>query len=255
MLTTKTLNIVVPMAGQGSRFQTAGYKDPKPLIPVMNQPMIKLVIENLRPKNIPYRFIFICRQEMIQQYRLDKLLSDWAPGCEILTCDKLTEGAACTVLLAEKFIDNEQPLMIANCDQLVDVSMDEYLNTMQTKNLDGLIMTMTANDPKWSFVRMNTSGKITEVVEKKVVSDEATVGIYNYRTGRTFVNAAKQMIAKNLRVNNEFYVAPAYNEMINDGANIGIYNIGSEFKGMYGLGVPGDLEKFVEMKPRLTYLG
>jgi dTDP-glucose pyrophosphorylase len=147
-------------------------------------------------------------------------------------------------LLGKQYINTDDPLMIANCDQYVDINIDDYLAKMDHDKLDGLIMTMWADDPKWSFVKFDTDGRIVEVIEKKVVSNEATVGIYNYRHGRDFVAAAERMIAKNLRVNNEFYVAPAYNEMITDGAKLGVYNVGKEYAGMYGIGIPSDLQKF-----------
>lgn len=237
------LNIVIPMAGRGSRFQKEGYELPKPLIPVNGRPMIEVVINNLRPRQ-PHRFIFICLQEHIERYGVVERLRAWAPGCSVVTVDRVTEGAACTVLLAKGEIDNADPLMIANSDQWVDIDINDYLDAMETANLDGLIMTMWADDPKWSFVRFGGDGAICEVVEKEVVSNEATVGIYNYRHGSDFVAAAESMIAKNLRVNNEFYVAPAYNELIDSGMRIGHYNIGREADGMYGLGIPSDLKLF-----------
>lgn len=237
------LNIVIPMAGRGSRFQQEGYKLPKPLIPVCGTPMIKLVIDNLHPRQ-PHRFIFICLEEHIASYRIDEKLKEWAPDCEIVTVDRVTEGAACTVLLAKNAINNDNPLMIANSDQWISCDINTYLGEMERSDLDGLIMTMRAEDPKWSFVRFNDQGSICEVVEKQVVSNEATVGIYNFCSGCDFVAAAESMISKNLRVNDEFYVAPAYNEMIGLAKSIGYYNIGSEAQGMYGLGIPADLRLF-----------
>lgn len=237
------LNIVIPMAGRGSRFQKEGYDLPKPLIPVLGKPMIELVIHNLRPL-ADHRFIFLCLKEHLEKYQMDRQLQKWAPGSEIVTVDQVTEGAACTVLLAKKFINNTDALMIANSDQWVDVNINDYLRFMTDQNADGLIMTMWADDPKWSFVRFDKQNKVSEVVEKEVVSNEATVGIYNYREGRMFVEAAESMIRKNFRVNNEFYVAPAYNEMIHAHQKIVVYNIGKEADGMYGLGIPDDLKKF-----------
>jgi dTDP-glucose pyrophosphorylase len=238
------LNIVIPMAGRGSRFQKEGYTLPKPLIPVLGKPMIQVVINNLRPK-VAHRFIFICLQEHLEKYQVAEKLKAWAgAGTEIVTVDQVTEGAACTVLLAKEFINNDEPLMIANSDQWIDTDINDYLETMNRENADGLIMTMWANDPKWSFVRFNEKHEIIEVVEKEVVSNEATVGIYNYKHGKDFVRAAKQMIAKNYRVNGEFYVAPVYNELIREGKKIIIYNIGKEADGMYGLGIPSDLKLF-----------
>jgi NDP-sugar pyrophosphorylase family protein len=238
------LNIVMPMAGRGKRFADAGYDTPKPLIPVHGRPMTKLVIDNLRPSG-PHRFIFLILREHAEQFALDRHLREWAPDCEVRYVDRVTEGAACTVLLARDLICNDRPLMIANCDQWVDVDINEYLKAMDDALADGLIMTMWADDPKWSYVRFSADGQVREVVEKQVVSNEATVGIYNYRRGSDFVHAADSMIAKNLRVNNEFYVAPAYNELIDNGLKVTTFNIGREYAGMYGLGIPKDLEWFV----------
>lgn len=237
------LNIVIPMAGHGSRFSRAGYVDPKPLIPVLGKPMIELVIDNLKP-SCDHRFIFICQAEHLHNYPLRSLLETKAPGCQIIEVGAVTEGAACTVLLAKSCIDNADQLMIANCDQYIDVDINKYLDGLTT-NVDGLIMTMKEKSDKWSYIELNSQNKITRVVEKEVVSEEATVGIYNYQHGADFVYAAERMIEKNFRVNNEFYVAPAYNEMILAGKNITYFNIGTLGAGMHGLGTPEDLEIFL----------
>jgi dTDP-glucose pyrophosphorylase len=233
------------MAGAGSRFARRGYKNPKPLIDVNGVPMIKLVINNIRPR-CEHRFIFVCQQEHIRRYDLESYLSNWAPNAIIVSIDGLTEGAACTVLAAKEYINNSDALMIANSDQYIDASIDEYLEMMNKQSLDGLIMTMKADDPKWSFVAIGEDGCVSRVVEKEVISNEATVGIYNFKSGRDFVDATREMIRLNLRINNEFYVAPAYNQLISKGRKIGIYNIGEEMKGMYGLGVPEDLDLFTK---------
>lgn len=241
------INIVIPMAGAGSRFSKAGYKEPKPLIPLNGVPMIKLVINNLTP-NVPHKFIFVCQKEHIDKYGLRDKLTNWSSGAEIVEIDGLTDGAACTVLAARQFINNNDALMIANSDQYIDADINDYLSKMDSENLDGLIMTMKANDPKWSFVGLDSNNHVTTVVEKEVISDEATVGIYNFKCGSDFVQAAEDMIASNLRVNNEFYVAPAYNQKIKqDNWKVGIYNIGSEANGMYGLGIPSDLRLFLSL--------
>ncbi|MCX8016708.1 MAG: glycosyltransferase family 2 protein, partial [Rhodocyclaceae bacterium] len=239
------LNIVIPMAGAGSRFAKAGYDKPKPLIEVRGVPMIRLVIENLRPRR-PHRFVFVVQRQHAQQYGLPQKLRTWAGSTsEIVMVDGLTQGAACTVLAAQRLIDNEEPLMIANSDQWVDVDIDDYLDFGRA--FDGFMMTMKADDPKWSYVGLDAAGCVTRVVEKEVISNEATVGIYNYRQGGSFVRAAQAMISANERVNNEFYVAPVYNRMIAAGARVGIYNVGSEACGMYGLGIPADLELFLRL--------
>lgn len=236
------LNIVIPMAGRGSRFANAGYVMPKPLIEIYGHPMIEYVVKNIRPRQ-ETRFIFICLQEHLDRYNLKSRLEQIAPGCAVVLVDQVTEGAACTVLLAEPYIDNDQPMMIANSDQYVDIDINEYLQAMG--ELDGLIMTMKAHDPKWSFIQYGEDGLVTQLREKEVISDEATVGIYNYKKGSDFVRYARQMIRKDIRVNGEFYVAPVYNEMIQDGKKIGFYNIGMDDEKMHGLGTPEDLGKFL----------
>jgi len=238
------ISIVVPMAGRGSRFSQAGYDTPKPLIPIHGVPMIRVVIENIRP-NSPHRFVFVCQAEAVAKYDLRRRLDAWAPGSAVVELDYVTQGAACTVLTAEEYIDSDQPLMIANSDQYVDFDIDEYLAEMDRADLDGLIMTMYADDPKWSFAAVDDAGLVTRVVEKEPISRHATVGIYNYRRASDFLNGAREMIARDLRVNGEFYVAPVYEQMIARGARIGVYCVGAENAGMYGLGIPADLEKFI----------
>lgn len=238
------LNIVLPIAGRGSRFAVAGYTMPKPLIPVHGAPMIEAVVRNIRP-TVPHRFIFVALAEHLEHLGMRETLERVAPGCAIVPVDRVTEGAACTVLLAREHIDNDAALMLANSDQWVDIDIDDYLAEMDRLKADGLIMTMKADDPKWSYVGLDGHRFVTLVVEKEVISDEATVGIYNFRRGSDFVRAADRMIARNLRVNGEFYVAPTYNQLIQEGARVGIYNVGREGAGMYGLGIPVDLDRFL----------
>jgi NDP-sugar pyrophosphorylase family protein len=233
------------MAGKGSRFANAGYDLPKPLIPIHGVPMIRYVIKNLVPYQA-HRFIFLCLDDHVKKYGIDKMLKKWEPTCEIVIVENVTEGAACTVLLAKELINNDDGLMIANSDQWINADINSYLAMISSEKVDGLIMTMHACDSKWSFVRINEYQKITEVVEKKVISNEATVGIYNFTKGSDFVQSAEKMIENNLRVNGEFYVAPVYNELIRLDQKIGYYNVGKLDEGMHGLGVPDDLVKFTE---------
>jgi NDP-sugar pyrophosphorylase family protein len=209
--------------------------------------MIHSVIRNIQPR-CSHRFVFICLEEHIQNYKIDEYLKTIVPGCVIVVIDTVTEGAACTVLKAKEYFDNpEESLMIANSDQWVDIDINDYLRTFDDLGTDGMIMTMRADDTKWSFIRFDEAGDPVEVVEKEVVSNEATVGIYNFRRGSDYVWAAERMIEKDLRVNNEFYVAPVYNELLSSNKKISIYNIGKVLDGMYGLGTPEDLEEFLKL--------
>jgi dTDP-glucose pyrophosphorylase len=209
--------------------------------------MIEVVVNNIRPSNREHRFIFVTLQEHLDHLGMSDVLNRIAPNCIIIPVNSVTEGAACTVLLARDYIDNDDELMIANSDQWVDININDYLSHLDSHNSDGLIMTMFANDAKWSFVGLDQENNVNKVVEKEVISNEATVGIYNFKRGKDFVHGANLMISKNLRVNNEFYVAPVYNELINNGAVISFYNIGSDRNGMYGLGIPEDLNYFLNL--------
>jgi dTDP-glucose pyrophosphorylase len=239
----ETLNILVPMAGRGQRFVQAGYALPKPLLTAQGRPMIEQVIDNLRPQR-PHRFIFVCQQSHLEDHGLAARLRCAGPQTEIVPVTGVTDGAACTTLLAQALIDSERPLMIANCDQYVAMCIDDYLEVMDGSGDDGYMMTMTAHDPKWSFARLGASGEVVEVVEKKVVSDLATVGVYNFRRGRDYIAAAQRMIAADDRTNGEFYVAPVYNYMVRAGQRVGHLNVGPDSSTMFGLGVPEDLAYF-----------
>ena len=233
------MNVLIPMAGAGSRFEKAGYTFPKPLIDVRGKPMIQWVVDNL---NVEAKYIFIVQQSHFEKYNLKETLSNFCPNNEIVQIDGITEGAACTTLLAKQYIDKDEPLIIANSDQFVEWSNEEFIYTSTTADLDGNILTFQSTHPKWSYAKVNELGYVTEVAEKRPISDIATVGIYYWRKGSDYVKYAEQMIAKNIRVNNEFYVCPVFNEAINDGKKIRTFNI----EKMWGLGTPEDLEHFLK---------
>jgi len=232
------MNIVIPMSGLGSRFTAAGYADPKPLIPVFDKRMIEVVVENI---GIDGRYIFIVQKDHSEKYNLKEILSNLSYDCKIIEIDYTTEGAACTVLLAEEFINNETQLIIANSDQYVEGNIKEFVNSC-AGTTDAGILTFKASDPKWSYAKCIDGGDIvSEVAEKEVISDNATVGIYYWRQGQDFVQSAKKMIEKDIRVNNEFYVCPTFNQLIQQGRKVKIHEIDK----MWGLGTPEDLEEFL----------
>jgi HAD superfamily hydrolase (TIGR01509 family) len=233
------MNVLIPMAGAGSRFQQAGYTFPKPLIDVRGKPMIQVVAENL---NIEATFIYVVQKEHRQKYNLDTLLNLITPNCKIVEVDGVTEGAACTTLLAKEHINTDEPLLMANSDQFVEWDSNEFMYKMIEQDVDGGIVTFKATHPKWSFAKIDESGYVTEVAEKNPISDIATVGIYYWKKGSDYVKFAEQMIEKNVRVNNEFYVCPVFNEAIGDGRRIKTFDIPA----MWGLGTPEDLTTYLE---------
>ena len=227
------------MAGAGSRFEQAGYTFPKPLIEVHGKPMIQVVVENL---NIEANYIYVVQLKHRKKYNLDTLLNILTPNCKIVEVDGITEGAACTALLGKEYIDNEAPLFFANSDQFVEWDSNEFMYKMQETDCDGGIVTFEATHPKWSFAKINEVGLVTEVAEKNPISNIATVGYYWWKRGSDFVKYAEKMIGKNIRVNNEFYVCPVFNQAIEDKKQIRTFNV----KGMWGLGTPEDLNYYLE---------
>jgi dTDP-glucose pyrophosphorylase len=230
------------MAGKGSRFADAGYAFPKPLIDVKGKTMIEVVVNNLRPST-PHKFIFICQREHYEKYDLYNILKNATRGnFEVIQINGVTEGAACTALLAKRFIDNDDEMMLANSDQFIEADINDFIAKARESSWDGYVMTFEASHPKWSYARVDKSGQVVEVAEKKVISSHATVGVYYYKRGADFVAGAESMIHKNIRHNNEFYACPVYNELILAGKHIGIYEISPT--DMDGLGTPEDLAAF-----------
>ena len=232
------MNVLIPMAGAGKRFADAGYIFPKPLIEINNKPMIQWVIESL---NLKANYIFIIQKEHQKKYNIRSVLNILQPNCKIIELDHVTEGAACTTLLAKKFINNSDPLIIANSDQYIKWNSSKAIYDFSSKNLDGAILTFEAIHPKWSYAKCDEQGFVTEVAEKKVISKNATVGVYYWKHGSSYVSSAEKMIKKNIRVNNEFYVCPVYNEFILDKKKVKVYNVDE----MQGLGTPEDLNNFL----------
>jgi HAD superfamily hydrolase (TIGR01509 family) len=235
----KKMNVLIPMAGAGSRFAAAGYTFPKPLIEVNGKPMIQVVVENL---NIDAHYIFMVQKEHYEKYNLKQLLNLIKPGCDIIQVEGLTEGAACTTLLAKEFINNGDPLLMANSDQFVEWNSNECLYAFTADSIDAGIVTFNATHPKWSFAKLGEDGFVSEVAEKNPISDLATVGIYYWSHGEDYVKYAERMIEKNIRTNNEFYVCPVFNEAIADGKKVRAKNISK----MWGIGTPEDLNYFLE---------
>ena len=239
------MKILIPMAGEGSRFAKKGYQFPKPLIDVIGKPMIQRVVENLY---FDAEYIFLVRREHLEKYSglLNTLKLVTKNKCKIVVVDSLTEGAACTALLAEQYIDNDEDLLIANSDQIVEYEKFNFLSLKNLTSANGIVFTFNATHPKWSFVKVE-NGFVSEVAEKDPISDTATCGIYWYRKGADFVSCAKKMISKNTRVNGEFYIAPVYNELIGEGKTLIPFYVNK----MHGIGTPEDLEVFLNEKSNM----
>lgn len=252
----KKIHVVVPMAGLGSRFTKAGYMVPKPFIPVFGKPMIQWVIDNMKVHPEIYgevavespwtlKFHFIVQQAHLDAYNFDALCKSCDLDYTITPITSVTEGAACSVLLAKEHINNGEPLVIVNSDQFLEWDQNEFYRALCNAEYDGCISVFEQNnleDIKWSYSQIDSKGIVTEVAEKKYISNWATTGIYGWHRGSDYVRYAERMIAKDIRVNGEFYVCPVYNEAITSG---GVFR-NLICKKIWGLGVPEDLEIFLK---------
>ena len=233
-------NILIPMAGRGSRFEEQGYTDKKPFIDVNGKPMIQRVIENLNMEfDSNYEFILICLQEDFDKYDF-RIFDDIIGHTEykVVCLEDVTEGAAQTLLEAKDIIDNDTPMLSFNTDQMIDYDSDMWKSL---ERFDGGIPCFWGNSDDWSYAKCDESGYVEEVAEKKVISNDATAGYYYWSKGSDFVKYAEQMIEENSRTNNEFYVAPVYNWAVRDGKKIAI----SQVDKVYELGTPEYLEKYL----------
>jgi HAD superfamily hydrolase (TIGR01509 family) len=236
-------NVVIPMAGLGSRFSAAGYKTPKPFLPIDGEPMYLKVIQNVVPAELMNRAVIhiIVREEHKHLFEM----AEKPRNIKIHCVPALTEGAACTVLSIKSEINNEYPIVIANSDQYLEWSVDNFYRCLTHPDYDGVISTFYQPDPsdlRWSYANIDDEGTVTRVAEKQYIGDLATTGIYGWKRGADFVSDAEAMIRENIRVNKEFYVCPVYNSGIAVGRQFRTLNC----KKMWGLGVPADYEHFLK---------
>ena len=234
------MNILIPMAGDGTRFSEKGYTKPKPFIDVDGIPMIAKVIQSL---NIRGTYNFVCHQKHLKIYDIKKLLTSFQIDFNIIEIEKKTDGAARTALMAKDHINNDEPLIIANSDQFLCWNSNEMLKKFRDEDQDGGIVTFQDSNPKWSFAKI-INAQVVEVAEKKVISNNATVGVYYWKHGKDFVSFAEEMIAQEIKTNNEYYICPVYNNAIKANKRIGYYEIAKD--SMWGLGTPEDLEYYLK---------
>jgi dTDP-glucose pyrophosphorylase len=227
------------MAGAGFRFTSAGYKKYKPFIEVINDSMIRSVIKNLNDHT--YRFIFVINTSQISREDFKSHIEDLNFNFEILDVDKITEGPACSALVAKELINNSSPLIIVNCDQIIGDFNPSYLEEFsRSTEADGFIGCFLSSSKKNSYIKTDPNGEVVEVKEKIVISNIATNGLHYWKLGKYFVESAEEMIKNNDRYNGEFYIAPTYNYLINKGKKILPYFFNLHFP----IGIPEDLEKY-----------
>lgn len=231
------MNIVIPMAGLGSRFSDAGYTTPKPFIEIEGKPMI---LEAVNTLGFEGDYIFIIRKDEYIKSKMKEIF----PDSQIIEVDYLTNGPASSVMLAKEFINNDEELIVANCDQIMWWDAETVIKQIRVMDYDGVVVTYHETTPKNSYARINRRGYVTKMAEKQVISNVSLNGIHYWKKGKYFVESTESMVEKNIRFNNEFYVSLTYNQMIEKGFKVGIYHIPNEFHN--AVGTPDDLNRYFE---------
>ena len=252
MANKQKIDVIIPASGDGTRFVAAGYKICKPLIEVNGIPMLANVVKNLKSTLFDLHYHIILRKSHIENFKddFDNLIKELASEkLNFIEIEKLTEGAACTVLFARNALSTN-PIIVANSDQLVEFEIDTLIKDAMLRNLDGSILTFIDEDKntKWSYVKTNSDNLVVEVAEKNPISNQATVGIYYFANGLEFVDSAVEMIIANKRHNNEFYLCPVYNEYIIKNKKVGIIKINKNQ--MHCLGTPEDLNNYININKK-----
>lgn len=239
------IQLVIPMAGKGSRFEKAGYQKPKPLLEIHGRPMFKVVLANLLDDSIcSVTFIVPASWGMGDAFR--ELSKHTGRIVNVVEIDYVTDGPADSVQLAAPYLDPDLPVVTANSDQYINYSMEEFYKMVQDPSNDGVILCMRDSDPKWSYVRTDPNGLVVEVREKVVISELATIGVYGFRTSRLMLKSFSDMRNSDDRTNGEYYLAPSYNYIISDGGVVRAVELGGLSETVFGLGIPLDFELFVE---------
>lgn len=226
------------MAGLGSRFSEKGYLEPKPLIKIFDEPMIKWVHRNI---GLEANYIFILQKQHDEQFNATGIIREFCKDAQFVFLDKVTDGAARSLLMAKNLINNELPLFIVNSDNMIEWDPIQTINKFSESGIDGGIITTYGEGPKWSYASTDNDGFVIKTAEKIEISNNATTGHYYWAQGRYFVESAEKMIEKNIRYNNEFYIAPVYNECIEQGRKIITYPCDK----FWSVGTPEDLENFI----------
>lgn len=237
------MQIIVPAAGNGNRFQEQGYTDPKPLIQVLGKPLVRWSTGGLQ-SNDEHRYIFLLRQSHIDEFQIDQRLGEWYSNYSVIPVKTVTEGQACTALLARDALDRDEELAIVNCDNLFSIDLVRAKRELKIdEDSRGIVFYIAGNNPAWSYVATNDLGFATRVVEKEVISDKATVGCYYFTKAKHFLDAADLMIERNIRYRGEFYVSPTYNLFIEDGKKVHTWPCDFHFS----LGTPEEVARFTSL--------
>ncbi len=218
------MKILIPLAGRDEVFRNHGFLFAKPLVEIDGRTLIEHAFDCIKTTG-DAKYVFVIRKEDDLRFHLRDVLRLLAPDAAIIRADGDTAGAACTALLAIDEINDDDELVIANSDQVIDTNLGEAIAAFRRQELDAGTIVFDSVHPRWSFVKTNEKGLVIEAAEKRPLSRNATAGFYYFRRASDFIKAAQRMILKGAAINGGYFVCPTFNELILDQKRVGIYRI------------------------------
>lgn len=242
----RSLHIIMPMAGEGSRFRKEGWETPKPLIELKGKPLFMRAINSVSVNEIPLKYSFIVRQEHIDKYQIDKYIKEKLPEANIFSVKKTTRGAVETCLIAEPAINSDDAIIVMDCDlefqsQELIYNINQILSQPSEKVNGGLLVSFNSNLPKYSYAEIDKNNIVKRTAEKEVISSHALCGAYFFSSAKSFLKAAHQLLNETNFNKPEFYVSLLYNYLLKDGETVKL----CQMEKYCSYGTPEELKQYL----------
>lgn len=242
----RPLQIIMPMAGEGSRFLKEGWTTPKPLIELKGQPLFKRAISSVKIDGIPMKYSFIVRQEHIEKYGIDKGIKSFLPEANVFSVMKTTRGAVETCLIAEDAIDDGDGVIVMDCD--LEFRSEKFISLIQdilSRNINecqgGALVSFESDQPRYSYAAIDDDGYVIRTAEKEVISNHALCGAYFFGSGRKFKQIAHRLLDEPEFKKPEYYVSLLYNYLLADGEKVYL----AQMEEYYSYGTPEELKRYL----------
>ncbi len=239
----RSLHIIMPMAGEGSRFRNAGWTTPKPLIELAGKPLFVRAIESVKVDDAPMKYSLIVRQEHIDEYAVDKGIREILPDAMIYSVEKTTRGAVETCLIAEAGIADDDAVVVMDCDlefrsEAYRRIIEEALNNEDATG--GALVSFDSDQPKYSYAALDENGNVVRTAEKEVISNHALCGAYFFASGKEFKEIAHQLLEAPME-KPEFYVSLLYNYLLAKGDTVKL----ATMEDYRSYGTPEELKRYL----------
>lgn len=244
-MTNRSLHIIMPMAGEGSRFVKNGYTTPKPLIEVNDKPLFKHAIDSINIEGINIKYSFIVRQEHIDNYNIDTQIKEYIPTANIFAVEKTTRGAVETCLIAESVIDDNDAIIVMDCDlRFTSKQFNDIIVTSLKQNyIGGAVVSFNSNLSKYSYAEIDDNGNVIRTAEKEVISNHALCGAYFFGTGKLFKTTAHKLLLESDFNKPEYYISLLYNYILKMGKTVQLASLDS----YYSYGTPEELKQYTKL--------